>query len=693
MTPDTAVGCAVPDAPCDWTADYLSNLLRKTRGLALARSTNAPAIVLRRVGDMAPEAYRLRVSPAGVEITAATDAGLFYGAETFWQLASQQLGPARRIEIPAVDITDAPRFSWRGILLDSARHYQSPEFIKSFIDAMALHKLNVLQWHLVDDQAWRLQIKKYPRLTKVAAWRSNAREDRYGGFYTQDQVREIVAYARQRHVTIVPEIEMPGHARAAIVAYPRLGSARHTPKTMSGYWGVFPHLYNIDDATFSFLEDVLTEVMDLFPGSYIHVGGDEAPKDQWNASPKIQKQMRRLGINDANALQGYFVGRIGRFLESHHRRLIGWDEILESHPADSAAVMSWRTVESAGKAAREGHDVVLSPAPTLYLDYCQALRAGEPTCRGMQVPLKDVYDFDPKPSGALAQHLIGLQANLWTEHMPTEAPVFYAAFPRAAALSEIAWSPAHDWNSFLARLPAQFARYRALDIPYAESAFTVDVKAKPSNSGAEVTLSNQTNFGAIRYTLDGSAPTGASARYTAPFETALPATLTTATFDGDGLLAKPVTVKLDARSILRRDSYTMDQCSDDLPLAQRNGRTVMMVNVMNPCWIYRGLDTSAITGMDVSVAPLPFDYEIGKDALKIPLYPKALPQGQLELRLDSCTGDLLATLPLPAKATGFSTLHAAFAPHAGVHDVCLLFARRKVDPVWSIDWVEPLRKE
>jgi hexosaminidase len=514
LTAQIPVSCAqAADAVCNWTADYLIALIGKTRGLALQRDNSRTGIVFRRTSDVkGRESYRLVVSTDGVQIAASSDAGLLYGAITLWQLASQQAGRAQRIEIPAVDIADAPRFAWRGVLLDSARHFQPPAFVKSFIDAMALHKLNVLQWHLADDQGWRLAIKRYPRLTSVGAWRTNKREGRYGGFYTQNQVREIVAYARQRGITIVPEIEMPGHARAAIVSYPKLGSGRRTPKSILADWGVFHDLYNVNDSTFAFLENVLTEVMELFPGRYIHVGGDEVPKDEWNASPAIQHRMRQLHIKDTNALQGYFTDRIGKFLEAHGRHLIGWDEILDGAPPPSAAVTSWRTLASAGQAADDGHDVVLSPAPQLYLDYCQSLYPDAHTCRGMQTTLHDVYTFDPAPEGALASHLLGIQANIWTEHMPTPQSVSYAAFPRLAAVSEIAWSPrtVHDWHGFLQRLPAMFDRYSALGITASDAAFHVAITATPAPGGAVISLSSQADYGEIHYTTDGTRPTASS---------------------------------------------------------------------------------------------------------------------------------------------------------------------------------------
>ncbi len=298
-------------------------------------------------------------------------------------------------------IEDAPRFAWRGLLLDSVRHFQSVAFIKTLIDAMAREKLNVLQWHLTDDQGWRLEIKKYPRLTLVGAWRVPAGEAAqhdidpatgkprlYGGFYTQDQVRDLVAYAAARNITIVPEIEMPGHAQAAIVAYPWLGSVSSPPTQVSSDWGVFPYLYNTDDRTFGFLEDVLGEVIGLFPGPFVHVGGDEAVKDQWKANGAIQAKMHALGIAGEDALQSWFIARIGTFLKAHGRRLIGWDEILQGGVPADATITSWRGIDGAITAAKAGHDAVLSPAPVLYFDNRQAEGRDEPSGRGAIVSLE-----------------------------------------------------------------------------------------------------------------------------------------------------------------------------------------------------------------------------------------------------------------------------------------------------------------
>ncbi|NIJ49638.1 hexosaminidase [Rhizomicrobium electricum] len=681
------------DAGCAAAADRLRAWIAKSRGLTLSQAASGPAIVFRRTVAPAGEGYRLTVTPSNITIEAARDAGFLYGAATLFQLATQQAGATGEIDIPAVTIDDAPRFAWRGLMLDSVRHFQPPAAVKTLLDAMAWHKLNVLHWHLADDQGWRIEIKRYPRLTQVGAYRFNSREGRYGGYYTQAEIRDIVAYAKARNITVVPEIEMPGHALAAIAAYPRLGSVKRVSKGPSGDWGVFPYLYNVNDTTFAFLENVLSEVMALFPSPYIHIGGDEAPKDQWDASPEVQKRMRALGISDTKALQGYFTDRIGKFLLAHGRRPIGWDEIIEGHPSPDAAVMSWRTVESASEAANLGHDVVLSPAPTYYLDYCQAQRLGEPTCRGPEIPLREVYAFDPAPKGALEKHLIGVQANAWTEHMPTPQAMFRAVFPRAAALAETGWSTEHDWNRFVGALPAQFDRYAAFDLPYAPVVFAVDVGAEPSPAGARITLTNQAKFGALRYTLDGSEPGPNSPLYTAPFETAMPVTLEAATFS-DGQRIGPVTSKrLDASSILRRSSWTMNQCTNDLPLAQRSrDGKVSMVNVMHPCWIYRHADLGALKGLDVSVAPLPFNFQLMHDITKIPLDPKAARSGQLEIRRDDCAGPVLAIVKLP-KTRGYRTIRTTWASQAGVHDICLNFARRKVDPVWAIDWVQPLRKE
>ncbi len=531
-------------SPGEQVANYFVDLMKRTRGVALAASAGeaegeqAISFVLQaREGSQVEEAYSLLVSPERIVVSSPSPRGLFYGAVTLWQLAADA-------RIPALQIEDAPRFRWRGLLLDSARHYQSQQFIERLIDTMALHKLNVLHWHLTDDQAWRIEIKKYPKLTDVGAWRvpagpaaaadidaATGKPRLYGGFYTQDQVRQIVAYAAARHITVLPEIEMPGHASAAIAAYPQLG-VTGKPSAVPADWGIYQNLFNVEESTFAFLEDVLDEVMELFPSEYIHVGGDEAVKNQWQSSPRVQSRMRELGVKDEHALQSYFVQRMEKYLNAHGRRLIGWDEILEGGLAPNATVMSWRGIQGAVAAAAAAHDAVLAPAPTLYLDN-RPLNTARPPGRGPVVSVEDVYRFDPAPAALTEEqrrHILGVQANLWTEHVRTEDRAEYMFFPRAAAIAEVGWSPAEriDWQSFSARLPDQLARYRALGVGFAQAPEAV--AERPG----------------------------------------------------------------------RRTSHELESCGsqkillsleDDAPV--QGERAVFLVDVMNPCWIYRGADLSA----------------------------------------------------------------------------------------------------
>ena len=497
LTDGVPVVTARGDVGAQRVARYLADLVLKTRGLRFATATTARqdpiAIELVRGDDAGAEGYTLDVSENGARITASTDAGMFYGAVSLWQLLMPDPG-AGGVTLQPMHIVDAPRFAYRGLLLDSARHFQSPAFVEHMIDWMALHKLNVLQWHLTDDQGWRIQIRKYPRLTSVGAWRAphdpaTGEPKRYGGFYTQAQIRRIVAYAAARHVTIVPEIEMPGHSLSAILAYPGLGVTKADPRTQSD-WGIFPDILNPNDRTYAFVTDVLSEVMALFPGPWINVGGDEAVKDQWKASPAVQAQIKRLGLANEDALQGWFTARIGKFIADHHRRMIGWDDILlggDALPKDAVAV-SWH-LDGALKAVAAGHDTVIATAPTLYLDNRQADLASEPTGRGAIVSLADVYAVDPAPATmapAARAHIIGVQANLWTEHMRTEADVARMAFPRAAALAEVAWSAPErkDWDDFEARLPAELTRYHALGLDPDTGAVGVKLTQQRAVGGA-----------------------------------------------------------------------------------------------------------------------------------------------------------------------------------------------------------------
>ncbi len=703
------------DAAALQIAQQLSDLVRRTRGLTLkvaeAKASEAydSPIILSRQAGLGDEAYGLDVEAGHARIAATSDAGLFYGAITLWQLLTEDAGHGP-VTVPAVRIDDHPQYAWRGLLLDSARHFQSPTYIEALIDRMARAKLNVLQWHLTDDQAWRLEIKKYPRLTEVGAWRvpagAAAAADidpktkaprRIGGFYTQDQVREIVAYASARHVTIVPEIEMPGHAQAAIAAYPEFGSATPAPPAPSSDWGVHPYLYNVDDKTFDFLDDVLVEVMALFPSKYIHVGGDEAVKQQWRANASVQARMKSLWIGDEDVLQAWFTGRIGQFLSAHGRRLVGWDEILLGGVPPGATVTSWRGVDGALIAAKLGHDAVLSPDPIFYLDHRSSVSPREPPGRGTVITLKDIYNYDPVPAGlsvAERAHILGLQANVWTEHIRTEQRVSLMTFPRALALAEGAWSPSarRNWNDFADRLPVELARERALGDVYDEAPMSVFGLASPQGEKARLVLAGAEGIGEIRYTLDGKPPNANSALYQSPIETPVPAKVMATAFRNGEALAPASEIRVDGLSIRTRTSQELKLCTNKVVLNLEDQAPILgvraryLVDILNPCWIYEAADLDGVTSIEASVAQLPFNFQIGDDVKKIVFHSPTTPQGELEVRRDSCAGPVVATLPLgPASRTpGPIVLRGQIAPAAGLHDLCFTFSQKSVDPMWVL---------
>jgi hexosaminidase len=644
-------------------ARYFAGLLEETSGVRMPIADESMTATTHSVIEFrldpssphtSPEGYEINIAPARLVVSAADTRGLFYGAVTLWQLCTTKGAfDSGAITVHAGKITDSPRLAWRGLMLDSARHYQSPEFIIRFIDWMALHKLNVFHWHLTDDQGWRLEIKKYPRLTEVGAWRvpagAAAAGGRYGGFYSQDDVRRIVAHAAERNITVVPEIDMPGHASAAIVAYPQLGVTDHPPTAVPSDWGMYSNLYNVDESTFNFLDDVLDEVMTLFPGEYIHVGGDEAVKDQWKASPRVQARMRELHVADERALQSYFIQRIEKHLAAHGRRLIGWDEILEGGIAPEATIMSWRGLDGAVAAAGVGHDTVLSPWPILYFDNRQGSSAAEPPGRGRVLSLQEVYGFDPMPAGIAPEqrrHVLGLQANVWTEHIRTEDRVEYMTFPRAAAVAEIGWSPPQmrNWDDFRRRLPSEFARYREVGLRYSDDAL------KPA-----------------------PAPLGQ--------------------FD-------------------RHASQDLQTCTDKVVLSLEDDapvqghRAIFLIDIENPCWLFPSVDLSRGLSLQAAVGQVPFNYQIGKDRDAIQLAPPQTAAGELEVYLDGCTnggptgpadqakgapGRRIAVLPL-APAVGNDAVtelpSIRLPPARGRHDLCFRFTQRTLDPLWALDWVQ-----
>ena len=716
LTAKTRIFVASDDIEARGVAVQLSNLIDKARGLKLAVVEGSPSageagIVLARgpSGDSA-EAYGLEVAPTGVTVTAAKRAGLFYGAMSVWQLAVQDAAKGA-VSLPAVSINDSPRFVWRGFMLDSARHVQSIDTIKAIIDAMAVHKLNVLHWHLVDDQGWRLEIKKYPKLTSEASWRVPAgaagrdpktgKAIRYGGFYTQDQVRDLVAYAAARGVTIVPEIEMPGHALAPLVAYPQFGMTAKPPREHMGDWGVFPYLYRPSEETFTFLNDVLDEVMDLFPSPYIHVGGDEAVKDQWKASPEVQAQIQALGVKDEHGLQSWFIQRAEKHINGRGRRMIGWDEILEGGLAPNATVMSWRGVDGAVAAASQGHDAVLAPDSTLYMDRRQSVSADEPPGRIKIVSLKDVYDFDAAPAAltpAQRAHILGLQANSFTEHMRTDERLEAMTFPRLVAVAENGWTPeaGRDWQSFAARMPAEMARLDVLGVTPDTVPFEPQATLRPAADGkVSVALASGLALGEIRYTTDGAAPTKASATYAQPFEVEPGKTIRTRTFLSGDALGRVRDYPVSLLAGQTRNSHQLELCGDGINLSLEDDapvkgpRAVFAVNLMNPCWVWKGADLTAGLKLTARIGQVPFNFQIGDAKAKIPLHAPATPDGELEVRLDGCGGERIAALPLGAAARGpgLGTVTGVLPKRDGLHDLCLSFTARSVEPTLALDQV------
>ncbi|MFD6921353.1 beta-N-acetylhexosaminidase [Streptomyces sp. NPDC059944] len=482
--------------------------LRSTLGAALGlplrpAPQDVPGGVRLLLDDtLGAEAYRLDIGDAGAEIRGGDAAGVFWGAQTLRQLLGADafrrapVGPVTSREIAARAIEDAPRFRWRGLMLDVARHFMPKEGVLRYLDLLAAHKLNVFHFHLSDDQGWRVQIKRYPKLTEVGSWRARTKfghrasplwDDKpHGGFYTQDDIREIVAYAADRHIAVVPEIDIPGHSQAAIAAYPELGNTDVVDTASLAVWdnwGIAKNVLAPTDNTLRFYEGVFEELLDLFPtdparfpefSGFFHIGGDECPKDQWKQSATAQARIKELGLADENALQSWIIRHFDNWLSERGRRLIGWDEILEGGLAPGAAVSSWRGYQGGVTAARAGHDVVMCPEQHVYLDYRQAAGEDEPVPIAYVRTLEDVYRFEPVPSQlteAEARHVLGTQANLWTEVMEDHTRVDYQAFPRLAAFAEVAWSrlpaPAErDFAGFEHRMTDHYARLDALGVGY-----------------------------------------------------------------------------------------------------------------------------------------------------------------------------------------------------------------------------------
>ncbi|ATL47635.1 beta-N-acetylhexosaminidase [Chitinophaga caeni] len=483
-----------------------------------------------------PEGYQLTIANNKILIK-GQGAGLFYGLQTFNRLLP--LEHIQKLVIRNVQINDKPRFAYRGLMLDVCRHFMPMTYVKKYIDIMSQYKFNRFHFHLTDDQGWRVEIKKYPRLQSIASSRKETLVGRLGqssqydgkehaGYYTQAELRDLVKYAEDRHVTIIPEIEMPGHALAALAAYPYLGCTGG-PYEVGEKWGVFKDVYCAgNDSVFLFLQDVLDEVIQIFPGKYIHIGGDECPKDRWKECPKCQKRIKDLHLKNEHDLQSYFITRMEKYLNSKGRQIIGWDEILEGGLAPNATVMSWRGEQGGIEAAKQKHDVIMTPNQYLYLDYYQGDPATEPYLNiGGNLPLSKVYNYEPLPAELTAEekkYIKGVQANVWTEYIPNGTVADYMTYPRALAVAEIAWSPAakKDYGEFLKKLENALFR---LDQHYVNFRVPEPVGLEDvvtTQNAVRVSLKPPVKSSIIRYTLDGSEPTNSSPLYTAPFNIQLP---------------------------------------------------------------------------------------------------------------------------------------------------------------------------
>jgi hexosaminidase len=533
MTTQTPIIAGSTDAK---NAAVLFNyFLRKKYGITLkVLDKSVPnAIVLEETpaNNEGKESYRLNVSNHSIKIS-GDKAGIFYGCQSLLQLMHPS---GKQFTVPAITINDAPRFQYRGLMLDVGRHFFSVDEIKRVLDIMAYLKMNRLHWHLTDDQGWRLEIKKYPKLTAISAWRDSTIIGGYGdnkpfvydgkrsgGFYTQEQAKEIVKYAAARNIEVIPEIEMPGHSTAVLAAYPALGNGAAS-YTVPGYWGVHKTIYNPGEPTFRFLEDVLTEVMAIFPSKYIHIGGDEVPKDEWKTSALAQQLIKDNHLKDENELQSWFIKRIEQFLNAHGRNLIGWDEILEGGLSPNATVMSWRGEQGGIQAAKENHDVIMTPNGSMYLDHAQAAdNSTEPLSIGGFLPLKTVYDYNPVPAVLNAdqqKYILGVQGNLWTEYIATDSKLEYMLFPRAIAIAEVGWTKPElkDLDNFKrSRLPLMLKDIEQMGMNYRIPEADTIVNNDPKTHKKQITLIPLVNQSRIYYTIDGHRADNTGLLYNGP---------------------------------------------------------------------------------------------------------------------------------------------------------------------------------
>lgn len=719
-------GVAVDTPLAQSAARLLVDHVRTARGIALSPAGAATARI-RFVADPAikgDEAYRLTVARDGIRIAASAAPGFIHGAMTLVQLLSPDARFGQPVRVPAVTIEDSPRFAWRGLMLDTARHFLPLPEIEKIVDQMAAVKLNTLHLHLSDDQGWRFEVKRYPKLTEVGAWRTPpstggaAPTQRYGGFYTQDELRGLVRYAADRGITIVPEIDLPGHAQALVAAYPEFGVLGDQPVTGNG-WGIFPYLLNPGPKGVAFVKQVLDELIDVFPGTYVHLGGDEAVKDQWERSPAVQAQIKALNLKDENALQSWLIDELGSYLSGKGRRLIGWDEILEGGLPPSASVMSWRGEKGAVDAANQNHDVVLSPAPTMYINYLQSRHADEPPGPLQIQTLADTYAYDPMPKGldpAKAGHVLGAQMNLWSEYLVTPYQYQHSIFPRLAALAENSWiSRPRDFAGFLTRLQPQVARWKRGGVEVADSAAAVEYTLAGTRGDAlrankvRLALGQQAAQGVIRYTLDGSAPSASSRRYAGALTLVSGQTVRAAPFDGGGTpLAAPRAFDTGRAALLTRVSGELAACPGEtrglrVPLttdATANAPTYD-VNIFNLCTVYPAAPLDVAGGFTVEVARLARNHGLAHDFEKVRRHFNVTPHGEL-LVLVGCPamkdGKPVPGAPRPAIAASFPLPDPASAPQRlrftgtlpamdGDRDLCFQFTSPLTEPLYAVERV------
>ncbi|MGK2912115.1 MAG: beta-N-acetylhexosaminidase [Sphingobium sp.] len=708
----STIAAPADDKGAATAARLMIDRVRIDRGLTLRQGEGGAIAILRDPSVAGDEAYRLTIDANGATIRASGDRGLLWGAMTLAQLLSPDAAHGQPVTLSAMTITDAPRFRWRGLMMDVTRNFQPIETLYPIVDTMSAQKLNVLHIHLTDDQGWRVEIKRYPKLTEVGGWRTpqsagGAPGAKVGGFYTQEQLKALVAYAAERGITIVPEIDLPGHAQAAVAAYPEEVGVLGDRPEVGHDWGVNPWLFSPSPRSMAFVRNVLDELVDIFPSTFIHVGGDEAVKDQWERSPEVQAQMKALGLKTENQMQGWVIAELGKHLASKGRRLIGWDEILEGDVPTSASVMSWRGEKGAVEAANKGHDVVLSPAPDLYLDSLQSDRSDEPPGRLSIQTLKQVYSYDPAPAGidaARTGHILGAQANAWSEYLATAKQKEHAIFPRLSAVAEFTWSPKdkRDWTGFVSRLEPQMLRYERENIAAADSAFAVNFRMSGSRGDAlrtgRLTLAMDTQAGAgtIRYS-NGAAPSVKSPAYSQPLTVKVGGKITAAAYLGDGrAAAAPRRFDASRAVLLSANASDLAACPKGalglrVPLVagQESDSPAFNVNIFDTCTQWVNAPLGEAKDVTVQVARLPRNYGLAHEESALRAHYAVTAHGELVMRAGGCDGAVVGTFPLPDPNTAPNRLmfNAPIKDQKGDAALCFQFTSPLSDPFYAVEAV------